>query len=86
MNQAVTESPGRVVTLQKQRREKCKLLLFFVFSKIPPSNPRLDSLAKWGVFIFQGLNVPPCPRFWWRLAGAVGQIRLCETKMPMPKS
>ena len=30
MNQAVTESPGRIVTLQKQRREKCKLFLFFV--------------------------------------------------------
>ena len=86
MNQSVTESPGRIVTLQKQRREKCKLLLFFVFSKIPPSNPRLDSPAKWVAFIFQDLNVPPCPRFWRRLAGAVGQIRLRETKMPMPKS
>ena len=45
MNQSVTESPGRIVTLQKQRREKCKLLLFFVFSKIPPSNPRLEYQA-----------------------------------------
>lgn len=72
MNQAVTESPGRIVTLKKQRREKCKLLLFF--SKIP-SNPRLESPAKWVAFVFQDLNVLACPQFWQRLAGAVGQTK-----------
>ena len=83
MNQSVTESPGRIVTLQKQRREKCKLLLFFVFSKIPPSNPRLDSPAKWVAFIFQDLHAPRGPQFWKRLTGAVG---LHKTKIPMTKT
>ena len=41
MNQVVPESPGRIVTQEKQRRVIRKNLTIFLFSKIPPSNSRL---------------------------------------------
>ena len=41
MNQVVPKSPGRIVTQEKQRREICKNLIIFLFSKVPPSNLRL---------------------------------------------
>ena len=36
---------------------------FFLFFKMPVSNPRQESQAMWVVFIFQGLCVPPCPKY-----------------------
>ena len=44
MDQIVPESPGRLVTLQRQRREM-QAPLFFILFKIPLSNPRLESQA-----------------------------------------
>ena len=52
--------------LQRQRREKYKLLCFFLFFKISLGNPRLESQAVWAVFVFQGLSAP----------GAAGQTKL----------
>ena len=86
----------RIVTLQRQRGEKCKLLraqveqlhcksrrgkntnsfLFFLFFKVPQSNSRLESQAMRPAVVFQDLNASPCPQFWQRLSGAVGQTKL----------
>ena len=40
----------------------------------------------WAVFVFQGLNTPLCPKFWQRLAEAVGQTKLHKTKIPVTKT
>ena len=45
MDQVVPESPGRIATLQRQRREMQAPLFSFLLFKIPPSNPRLESQA-----------------------------------------
>ena len=76
MDQVLPQSPGRIVTLQRERREKCKLLSFFLLFKIPLSNPRLESQAMWAVFVFQALSAPPWPQWQQRLAGTVGQKKL----------
>ena len=54
-------SPGRRVTLQRQTREtQAPLLFLFCSLKFPPNNPRMASQAVWAVFVFRGLNSPPC--------------------------
>ena len=55
--------------------------LFFLFFKILPSNPRLESQAMWGAFVFQCLNAPLWPQLWQRFAGAVGQTKLHKRKI-----
>ena len=80
MNQVVLESPGRIVTLQRERREVQAPLLSFLFFKIPLSNPRLVSQVVWAVFVFQSLSALPCPQCRQSLEGAVGQTKLHKTK------
>ena len=42
MNQVVPESPGRIITLQEQRKENTSSCIFFLFCKIPLSNQRME--------------------------------------------
>ena len=54
MDQVVPESPGRIVTLQRQKRDASSSPFFFFFLfKIPLSNPRLESQAMWPVCILR---------------------------------
>ena len=97
MDQVVPESPGGGKCKFLKLRQKSYVakaegrdassfpFFFFLLFKIPLSKPKTESQAMWAVFVFQGLSALPCPQCWQRLAGAVGQIKLHKTKMPMAK-
>ena len=52
MNQAVSWNKAKQFNCKGQRRGKRKLL-----SKVPTSNPRLESQAVWAAFVFQDLFI-----------------------------